>query len=349
MGCLRWGLLIVAATATWAAQSKRPADELNDRGLAASARMDFSEAEGLLRESLRMWQDMGPPYEGHAATVMVNLAEALCGQGRWTEGARTLAAALEMSRRSLGAEHIRTISNMNFLASTLLILGELDRAAALYNEALDIGRKRHPGTAQLAQSLMGISSYYVRTGRIGEALAPAEEALKVSIQANGEKSTDTAMAYANVGQIHAFSHRPERAIPLFHKAEAIYAEVLSPEDPRYASVLSQEGLALAEDHKVALADRNMTQAVAILSQCAGCQYLSAVAQSNLGWVRFQEGKYSDADSLLTHALALQESYSARAGSEMAATLDRLADVRRKEHRNADAEQLHNRALMLSYR
>jgi len=323
-----------------------PADEWNDGGLAASARGDFAEAERLLSESVQLWREMGPRYEAHSAAAMVNLAEALCGEGKWGDGARTLAGALELNRRSLGTRHIRTVSNLNFLASADLILGELERAGALYDEALAIERQQYPAATQLAETLMGMSSQRVRSGRIPEALAPAEEGLKVALASSGENSINAAMAYANVAQILVFSHQPARAIPLFHKAEAIYAALLSPEHPRYASVLSQEGLALMEDRKLVLAGRNMERAAEILAHCGGCQYQAAVAQSNLGWLRFQEGKFDDADALLTRALAMQEAYSARPGSEMAATLNRLADVRRKERRFSDAQQLQERATAL---
>lgn len=350
MGCLRRGCLLAAAAAVLLAQNREPADDWNDRGLAASARGDYVEAERLLGESVRLWEAMGPRYQAHLAITMMNLAEALCGQGKWKDGASLLTTALDKSRASLGAEHIRSVSAMNFLASADLVLGELEPAAALYTKALDIERRLYPGTAELAATLMGLSSYHARLNHLDAALPPAEESLEVSLRANGEDSIDTAMAYANVAQIHAFSRRFARALPLFRKAEAIYARVLSPQHPRYALVLSQEGLVLADDGKFALADRNMTRAMDILRHCSGCQYQTAIAESNFGWLRYRERKYADADRYLSEALALQESYSAHPGSEMATTLNRLADVRRKENRIADAEQLQRRALTLqSYR
>ena len=333
-----------------AAQSKPAADILNDQGLAASARGDFGEAEGLLRKSMELWREKGPGFEAHAAIVMANLAEALCGEGRWNEGAQMLSTALETSRRALGAGHINTVADMSLLASAEMVVGELDRAIALFREALAIERQRYPGSTQLAHTLLGISSYHVRNNQMAEALPPAEEGLKILLAAGGENNSDTAMAYASVAQIHLFSGKPARALPLFHKAEAIYKTLGMGDSPRYASVLSQEGLALLQDGKTALADHSMTRALEMLSHCSGCQYLTAIAQSNLGMVRFKEGKFGDADSLLSRALALQESYTTGPGSEMAATLDRLAEVRRKEHRLSDAEELHHRAIaMQSYR
>jgi tetratricopeptide (TPR) repeat protein len=347
---MQWGLTMVLGAALLTAQTKVPADDANDRGLAATSRGDYKEAERLLRESVSLWQAMGPEYEGHASIAMMNLAEAMCGAGRWRDGAALLTKSLEMSRHSLGNQHIRTVSNMNFLASADLVLGDLEAANTLYHEALSVEREHYTNTTEMADTLMGISSYLVRSNRLAEALAPAEEGLEVALKAAGENSIDSAMAYANVAQIHTFAHRPDRAIPLFRKAETIYARVLSTEHPRYASVLSQEGLALMLDHKRALAASNMTRAVEILSRCSSCQYQAALAKSNLGWLRYQEGKYHEADAMLTQALTLQESYLGHPGSEMAATLNRLAEVRRKEQRYSDAEQLHDRAVTLqSYR
>ncbi len=332
------------------AQSRQPADALNDQGLAASARGDYGEAERLLEESLQLWREMGPQFEGHTAIVTANLAEALCGEGKWNEGARMLRTSLEISRRALGAQHLNTVANMSLLAGAEMVLGELDPAIALLREALAIERERYPGSTQLAHTLLGISSYNVRINRMTEALPPAEEGLKILLAQAGENNPDTAMAYANVGQIHLFSGNAARAIPLFHKAEAICGALGMADSPRYASVLSQEGLALLQDGKIALADRSIARALKMLSHCSGCRYLTSIAQSNLGLVRLKEGKYGEADSLLSQSLALQESYTTEPGRDMAATLDRLAEVRRKEHRLSDAEELHHRALgMQAYR
>ena len=131
-----------------AAQSKNPADELNDRGLAASARGDFVQAEQLLGESVRQWQAMGPRYNGHTAIALMNLSEALCGQGKWSDGAKILAQSLEMSRAALGATNSHTVSAMNFLASADLVLGDVDQAVLLYTEALGIERQHYPGSTQ---------------------------------------------------------------------------------------------------------------------------------------------------------------------------------------------------------
>jgi hypothetical protein len=52
------------------------------------------------------------------------------------------------------------------------------------------------------------------------------------------------------------------------------------------------------------------------------------------------------DTLLSRSLVLQESYTTEPGRDMAATLDRPAEVRRKEHRLSDAQELYHRAIAM---
>ena len=69
----------------------------------------------------------------------------------------------------------------------------------------------------------------------------------IAIKAAGEDSLDAALAYSNAGEAHRTSGHPERALPLFRKARALYERVLGPDHPRVASLLSQEGLIMMND------------------------------------------------------------------------------------------------------
>ena len=49
--------------------------------------------------------------------------------------------------------------------------------------------------------------------------------------------------------------RPDRALPLYRKARFIYEQGLGPSDPRVSAILSQEGLILMAEGKLALAEQ----------------------------------------------------------------------------------------------
>ena len=183
-------------------------------------------------------------------------------------------------------------------------------------------------------------------------MAYAEEALAASTKTEGEDSLEAALAYANLGEGHRVSGRPERALPLFRKARAIYSRRLGQEHPRVASVLMQEGVLFLADGKLGLAEQSLTEALRILDKsCPLCIFERIAAENDLALLRIRQGKYDAADQLLSEVLAMQEKSHALPGQEIAVTLRSLAVVRQKERRYEDAERLKQRASLLarSYR
>ncbi|HEV3198650.1 MAG TPA: tetratricopeptide repeat protein [Bryobacteraceae bacterium] len=337
-----------ALSAAWAQQD---GFKLNDLGLAAATRSDHAEAERLYGEAITVWKRMGPQYQAHLATTQGNLAETLCMEGKRSEGARLFEESLATHRQILGSTNLRTLTIMNLLAGAYLMLGTDDRAASLFDEALRVEREHYPNDLQLARSLAGLSLMRLRAKRPDEALPLAEEALNLTLKTGSENGLDAALAYANVGEAHRWLGHTDRALPLLRKARSIYESILGPTHPRVASVLSQEGLIYMQDGKYSLAEKDMLQSLDFLAKsCPACTFEQLVSESNLGMLRLRQGKYAEADRLLTHVVSTEERYMARPGSDMATALQALAQVREKQRRYEDAAQLHKRAdMILEYR
>ena len=343
-------VLILAASAQVLSAQLARALDLNDRGNAASDAGHYQEAIGLYRDALAIWRESGPKYDSHRAGTLFNLGIVISATGNRPEAAQVLEQSLALHRKTLGVRDHRTISNINLLASNYLMIGRVDEAEALLKEALPIDRELFPDEIQTARTLAGLCNVMVRRGHPEDAIAPAEEALRIAIKAAGENSLDVALAYSNVGEAHRSAGRPERALPLFRKARELYEKALGPEHPRVAALLSQEGLILMGDGKLATADRLMTRAVESLGRgCPNCAVELAIVENNLALLRFKQQRYRDADELLSHAIALRERFSPTPGAEMAGTLRLLAAVRKKEHLYEDAARLTARAdVILGY-
>lgn len=341
---------VVALAASSAAQSDLGM-ELNDRGIAAGRRGDRAEAERLYGEALRIFRAGGPQFEPHVAAVLVNLGESLCASGKPAEAVPLYEEALAANRRVLGPKHIRSLNNMNVLATAYLLLGENDSADALLNEALAAERELYPNDMELVHTLAGLATLRSRRGQPAEALPLAQEALSLALRVAGEESVDAALMYANVAEVHRQAGRPERALPLYRKSRAICERTLGAQHPRVASILSQEGIALMEDGKLSMAEAEMTRADDLLARyCQGCLAERALSSHNLGLLRIRQQRYAEADRLLTGALAMEERASARPGRDMANTLEMLALVREKQKRHEDAVLLKSRAsVILAYR
>ena len=299
----------------------------NRRGLAADARRDYASAERCFSAEAAIYRPLGAPYEAHLSIALFNLAEAVYGEGRWSESHSFFDESLALSRRALGPKHIRTVAVLNAIGHVEMFLGDSSSAEARFSEAASIARELYPHDAQLAHALAGFASLRVRADDAESALPYADEALRVMIGADPGESAESALIYQLTGQIERLTGHNERALPLLRKARVLYERAGETEDPRYAMLLSQEGLALMEDGKFGAAGVDMKKAVALLEPCSGCVFELAVARNNLGVLRFRQKKYGEAGDLLRNALNAEERLSPAAAPELAATKKALDELR----------------------
>jgi tetratricopeptide (TPR) repeat protein len=345
---MNWVLIGLLTAFTAAAQTPaETAQSLNTQGNRAEESGNYPEAQRLYQESIRIWRALGPAYEAHAASALLNLAVAMTDGGQRAAAAKVLEEALAMHRHSLGEKHLRTVINLNLLANNHLMMGDPDRADAIFQELLPIERELYPDDIQTARTLQGLSYGLVRRQRAREALPLAEEALRIAIHREGPDSMEAALAYSSVAEAHRSMGSGARALPLYRQARALYQKALGPDNPRGATLLSQEGLVLMQDGKLALAAQAMRQAVQSLSKsCPGCLVELTIAQSNLGLLHVRQKRYREADEAYSAAIELREKFAVSPGSELADALQSLAEVREKEHLFDDAARLNTRAQMI---
>jgi Tfp pilus assembly protein PilF len=325
------------------------ARELNNRGLEAYGRGEYATAESLYRKAIPIWEGSGDGFTAHLGITRMNLGQALAGEGKRPEAAAELQRSVALLRRSLGIRNLNTLTAVNLLAGTELVIGQDADAGALLDEALPIERELYPHDVQLARTLAALACLRIRQDRMAEALPLAEEALMLATKAAGEDDLDTALAYATVAEVHRIAGRPERALPLYRRAQQIYAKHLGPQHPRVASMLAQQALILIGDGKLASAEKQLNQAMAILDySCPDCAAERWGLEADLGILRARQGKFEDADRLLTASLSHLESAEPRPSTDLAATLRALAIVRRRERRFQEAESLDRRAAALSF-
>lgn len=336
---MKYSVLFLIAANIGAAQPPAARD-LNERGLAVYSRGDYGGAEQLYRESITKWMALGESFTPHLAITRMNLGEALSAQGKRGEAALELRQSLALFRRSFGIRDVRTLACVNLLAGVDLMLNNYEEAGRLYGEALPIERELYPAEVELARTLGGLSHLELLNGHPDLALPLAEEALSLAIRVTGPESIDTAFAYSNVGEVHRASGHPERALPLYRRARDIYEKLLGPAHPRVASMLSQEALILAGDGELATAAQQLNGALAILEKsCPGCLCERWTAEGYLAAVRMRQGKYAEADRLLSDVLTLQQSSNPQPSYEIAGTLKALDTLHQRAHRTGEADRM----------
>ncbi|MEO8595597.1 MAG: tetratricopeptide repeat protein [Candidatus Solibacter sp.] len=340
---------LIPAAFSLAAQTN-DALSLNEQGVEAAAHSDYPQAARLYREAIRIWRDLGPAYEAHTATSLFNLGSVLCNAGNSAEAVRVLEEALQLHQHSLGPAHLRTVRNLGLLGQAYVQSGDTARADATLAEGLALARKLYPNDLVTGQILLALSLSRRVQNKFDEALQFGEEGLAATLQAAGELTSDAALAYENVGTLHRLAGHPWRAIPLLRKARFLCERTLGPASPALASLLSQEGLALLDDGKVALAEQQLSQAVDSLAALGPSgEYRLATAKSNLAILRLHQRKLADAERLLLDALAIEERLPSRPVFETVSTLETLAQLRKVQRRHAESVQLIARAAAIQSR
>src|SRR5262245_37302578 len=125
----------------------------NVEGLAAADRRAYKDAEALYRKAMERWRALGPGYDAHFAITEMNLAETQCNQGLRLECKKSLEDSFAILRQAFGVRHERTLTNMNMLAGVVFLLGDVDYAEKLFNDALPVARELYPQSLCLAHSL----------------------------------------------------------------------------------------------------------------------------------------------------------------------------------------------------
>jgi tetratricopeptide (TPR) repeat protein len=306
------------------------ASALNERCIDAYSHGDYASAELLCRESIAQWQLLGSAYAPHLAVARVNLAQALAGQGLRIEARNEALQAVAVLHASPGLRDPHTLTAMNLLAAFDVKFGDDDSAERLLAEVLPVERALEPDGVLLSRTLHVLACLRVHQHRFDEALPLADEALRIAIRSSGADSPDAALTYATAGEVHRAAGRPDRALPLYHHARAIYEAKFGAEDLRVAPILTEEALILIDDRKFALAEQQLRHSLAILDRaCPACAVERCGAEGALALLRTRQGKYAEADRLFTHVLTVQRSAPVPA-SAIADTVNSLAFVRSKE-------------------
>jgi tetratricopeptide (TPR) repeat protein len=306
------------------------ASALNQRCVETYARGNYLGAERLCRQSISQWQSLGSGFAPHLAATRVNLAQALAGEGRREEARDEVRQSVAVLNTTPGPRDPHTLYAVNLLAALDVTLGDDDDAEHLIAEVLPVERALDPAGLPLSRSLHVMACLRVHQHRFVEALPLADEALRIAIRAAGDDSADAALTYATAAEVHRSAGRPDRALPLYRHARAIYEKRFGGDDLRVAPILTQESLILIDDRKFALAEQQLRHSLAILDRaCPNCILERCGAEGALALLRARQGKYGEADRLFTHVLTVERSSPVPA-STIADTLSSLDFVRSKE-------------------
>lgn len=150
-------------------------------GIVQSRTGETENAEASLREALALSNRLNGPGHSETANVMFSLAEVVTEQGNLDEAERLMQDVLESYRRTYGPEHPTAGNVFHQLAGLRRERGDAASAEAYYQQALEVYEAT--GHSYLPRTLEDLGVLYEEQGRLAEAVATLERALRLHQEA----------------------------------------------------------------------------------------------------------------------------------------------------------------------
>ena len=178
-------------------------------------------------------------FEGHPeveAAIRDTIGGAYLDLGLYPEARKQLERALELRRRTLGAENPQTLKTMTTLGGTAAFEGQYAEAEKIDRQALDISRRvsgrDHPDTLRAMRFLADL---YLKQGKNAQAEKLQSQTLEASRRVLGAVHPDTLASMVVLGKLYVQEGKLPQAGALFSQNFEICRRVFGPEHPNTKS------------------------------------------------------------------------------------------------------------------
>ena len=294
----------------------------------------FDAATGAYRDALDALDRSGEDDPALRVDVLASLG-AFYGSKRLLDEAEIpLTEAVRTARAHLDPADPLYSEALNRLADFYRNRTDFDQSEALFREAIDLRRRHHPGTAELADALNNFALLLAESGRTDEALRLHEEALALRRARLGPVHPMVANSLANLAHGTEAVGRYDEAVRWARQADAIHQVVYSPDHQRtlrnrrtLAEALVGLGrLGEAEPLIEEVRRGTPSEGPGATSYARACVVLAQI--------RRQQGRFGEAESLAAEA---QRIYSDSYGPASLGTARALAERGRIALARGDAE------------
>jgi tetratricopeptide (TPR) repeat protein len=315
---------------------------LHDRAIAIANEGDADAARQEFLKAIALWRELGPSFDPHRATSMMQMASILQMQGHSAPAIANYEQAYALLRQSLGETHERTAASKVRLAGAYAHAGQTAKAIPMLNAALAPGSGLSQSDRGIVLNSLG-SDAGIR-GDYDRAIDYYRQAEK-AMGAENDHDPAYGAVLCNLAAVYIANEDLDRAEPLLKKVRSIYEANLGPQHPRMANLLLQEGnLALHQHHFIeaeTLLERSYAMAQHDMPQ--GSDELASQMMS-LGLAYLKNGKLNEAESVLMPGLQIKKAEYPYPHRELAIAEHRVASLRAAQHRDSEAGKLYREAI-----
>jgi len=285
------------------------------------------------------------------AAIRDTIGQTYMDLGLYPETRIQLERALELHRRTLGAENRKTLTTIDNLARTVFLLGKFSEAEALFSEALETQRRvLGPGDPDTLRSMTGVAFTYQAEGKYAQAEALSSQLLEIQRRVFGPEHPRTLGSMNNLGFLYADEGKYAQAEALDAQTLEMMRRVFGPEHPY--TLLSMYNLAYAyRGHgKYGQAEPLLRQNLEMRRRVLGPEHPDTLfSMTELAGVYQDEGKYAQSEALGGEAWDIERRVLGLEHPVTLFSMDNLGTLYTSQARYAQAEALYRQALEISRR
>lgn len=335
--------------AQWNMEFPEAASLLEHAGGYLHVRMQYEQAEPLLRRALTIREKLLGPDHPNLIPFLNNLALFYSEQNRYVQAEPIFQRALEVQEKVLGLGHPDVAQNLNNLAVVYRDQGKWTQAELLFQRALEIRKKilgpEHP---EVAAVLNNLGMLYRMQGKYTQAEPLFQRALTIRERVLGHDHLDVAQTSNLLAGLYRAQGRYEQAEHFYQRALTINERVLGPEHPDLATTLNNLALLYHDIGKCAEAESCYRWSLAVYEGLLGSEHpYVASCLDNLAVLYHDQGEYEQAELLYQRALAIREKMLGPEHPYVAVSLNNLATLYTVQGKYNKAKTLFKRALAIS--
>ena len=270
--------------------------------------------------------------------ALADEAEDLLAKGDFAGSERLARELVAEAQQIFGAEHGNMATSLSILGASLLKQGRYSEAEGHFRDTLTLFEKRSgEESISTASALNNLALVLERQGDYAGAELLLRRSYRILDKSLGGNHADTATTLSNLGRVLDSQGK-------FGAGAALIADKPAPrsgsnEDARELLARAEE---LASRGELVQAETLHDRVLAIYQRTLGAAHpLTATGWSNLGNVRYLQGKFSEAETAHHRALDIREKILGASHPDTATSLNNLANVlfeQGKDERSSGAEQ-----------
>jgi len=224
--------------------------------------------------------------------------------GAYPEARQQLERALELGRRTLGADDPRTLNSVFQLGEVAVQQGRYAEAQALNSQLLEARRRLFgPENPDTLRSMTQLAFTYVQVCKYAEAEALYAKALEIRQRVLGPESEATLNTRLSLADTYVHEGKYAQAETLDSQALEIRKRVSGPEGDDTVGAMIVLANALSQDGKYAQSEALFSQALEVQQRRLGRgNPQTAVTKYNWGCMEARKGDKDKAIALLTDAV-----------------------------------------------